>query len=91
MTKQLARLALEQRKDARSAHLNAERKESAFCAEFDHAQRRFEDITADAYDRIIEERVLNSAQAKLKAASAKKRHQKELNQQQMECDDAITC
>jgi len=57
----------------------------------DHAQRRFEDITADAYDRIIEERVLNSAQAKLKAASAKKRHQKELNQQQMECDDAITC
>ena len=86
------------------AHLNAERKESAIRAELDHANRRINDITADVHDIIIKERASNSAQAKSKAASARKRHQnelnrqaasaqkrheKELNLQQVECDDAI--
>ncbi len=71
------------------AHLNAKRKESAVRAELDNAQKRINDITADVHDRIIEEQASNSAQAKWKAASAKKCHRKELNRQQMECDDAI--
>ena len=87
--KQFASLAQERQKDSRLAHLNAERKESAIRAELDNAQRRINDITADVHDRIIEEQASNSAQAKSKAASAKKRHQKEFNRQQMECDNAI--
>ena len=77
--KQFASLVQDQQKDSRLAHLNAERKESAICAKLDNDQRRINDITADVHDRIIEERVSNSAQATLKAASAKKCHQKELN------------
>ena len=91
--KQLASLALERQKEGRHAQ-----------KELGHAHRRINDITADACDRIIEERASNTAQAKSKAASAlkrhqkelnrlaasaQKRHQKELNQQKMACDDAI--
>jgi hypothetical protein len=87
--KQFASLAQERQKDSRLAHLNAERKESAIHAELNNAQRRIKYITADVHDRIIEEQASNSAQAKSKAAFAKKCHQKELNRQQMEYDDAI--
>ena len=71
------------------AQFNAKRKESAVRAELDHANRRINDITADVHDIIIKERALNSAQAKSKRAIIQKRHQKELNLQQVECDDAI--
>ncbi len=77
--KQFASLAQDRQKDSPLAHLNAERKESAIRAELDNAQRRINDITADVHDRIIEEQASNSAQAKSKVASAKKRHQTELN------------
>jgi hypothetical protein len=109
--KQLASLALERQKEGRLASLSAERKEGVIREELSnaqkelgHAQRRINDITADTCDRIIEERASNTAQAKskaasakkhyqkeldLQAASAKKHHQKELNQQKMKCDDAI--
>ena len=71
------------------AHLNSRRKESAIRAELDHANRRINDITADVHNIIIKEQSLNSAQAKSKMAIAQKRHDKELNLQQVECDDAI--
>ena len=109
--KQLASLALERQKEGRLASLSAERKEGVIREELSnaqkelgHAQRRINNITADTCDRIIEERASNTAQAKskaasakkhyqkeldLQAASAKKHHQKELNLQKMKCDDAI--
>ena len=91
--KQLASRALERRKDVRLAFLNAEIKEGAIREELGHvqlelgyvqkelghAQRRIKDITADACDRIIEERASNTAQAKSEETSVQKRHQKELN------------